>query len=467
MKEIIRKKSGPKGISLKKFLKILKEKLGDEYKYISGYQNMTTGKVKIKHIKCGRIYEVQPKNIRGGRGKCECTWKLGRTYTFDEFIEKFNKKYKDRFKYISGYTGMAKDKIKFKCKNCGNIETRYRPNDILRNDGGSYFCPKCETNKIIRYSNLSEKEFIKALKKERNDEYEYISNYKNFSSPCIIKHRECGNIFNGYPNKLITNTIERRNCPHCSKNPKKIELEDFLKRFKDILGDEYTYISGYTGMTNKCKIKHNICGNIFETCPSYMLGQMQTRCPYCITNKRVTEEELIQRIHDLTNGEYEYVSDYITMHHNKIKILHHKCGKIFEMTPHNFSNGQRCPICMDIVRLSKGEVEIAKWLDKHDFIYFKQHRIDDCKYIDSLRFDFMIPSTNKKSKTGIFCLIEFDGKQHYMEGASDFYKLDIIKERDKVKNKYCKKHNIRLLRIPYYNLYDINKILKKYFKNYL
>ena len=182
MKEIIRKKPGPKGIPLEKFLKLLKEKLGNEYKYISGYQSMTIGKVKIKHIKCGRIYEIQPQNIRDGRGKCECTWKSGRTFTFDEFIKKFNKKYKNRFKYISGYTGMAKDKIKFKCKNCGYIETRYKPNDILRDDGGSYFCPKCENDKIIRYNNLSEKEFIEALKKERNNEYKYIGEYKNFSS---------------------------------------------------------------------------------------------------------------------------------------------------------------------------------------------------------------------------------------------------------------------------------------------
>ena len=63
MTEIRRKKPGPKGIPLEVFLKKLKENLGNEYTYISGYTGMTTSKVKIKHIKCGRIYEVWPKNI--------------------------------------------------------------------------------------------------------------------------------------------------------------------------------------------------------------------------------------------------------------------------------------------------------------------------------------------------------------------------------------------------------------------
>ena len=66
--------------------------------------------------------------------------------------------------------------------------------------------------------------------------------------------------------------------------------------------------------------------------------------------------------------------------------------------------------------------------------------------------------------------IEYDGKQHYMnvdfqgnctdEELSE--KLKINKKRDKIKDKYCKKNGIKLLRIPYYDFDKIEDILINY-----
>ena len=65
-----------------------------------------------------------------------------------------------------------------------------------------------------------------------------------------------------------------------------------------------------------------------------------------------------------------------------------------------------------------------------------------------MRFDYFIIDIN--------LLIEVDGEQHYRpvcfggvtkERAELNFKKS--KERDRIKDNYCKKHNIKLLRIPY------------------
>ena len=49
-------------------------------------------------------------------------------------------------------------------------------------------------------------------------------------------------------------------------------------------------------------------------------------------------------------------------------------------------------------------------------------------------------------------LIEYDGQQHYQPislfGGEEGYKQTVY--RDKLKDKYCKDHNLFLLRLPYY-----------------
>ena len=72
-----------------------------------------------------------------------------------------------------------------------------------------------------------------------------------------------------------------------------------------------------------------------------------------------------------------------------------------------------------------------------------QYTFDDSKYILPLPYDFYLPERN-------MC-IEFDGEQHFRPveffGGEDAFKLR--KKKDKIKNEYCEKNNIYLLRIKY------------------
>jgi hypothetical protein len=60
-------------------------------------------------------------------------------------------------------------------------------------------------------------------------------------------------------------------------------------------------------------------------------------------------------------------------------------------------------------------------------------------------------------------IVEFDGIQHYE--PIDFFggKESFIKQvrNDEIKNEYCLKNNIKLLRIPYWEFRNIESILSK------
>lgn len=77
-----------------------------------------------------------------------------------------------------------------------------------------------------------------------------------------------------------------------------------------------------------------------------------------------------------------------------------------------------------------------------------------------MRFDFAIFENNQ-----LKCLIEFDGRQHETgpEGIwTKNYSLEETQYRDKLKDEYCKEHNLKLIRIPYT---DLKKINLQYLKN--
>ena len=95
---------------------------------------------------------------------------------------------------------------------------------------------------------------------------------------------------------------------------------------------------------------------------------------------------------------------------------------------------------------SKWEMLIKDLLIDLDVEFVCQKRFADCKNkkgTDMLPFDFYIESKN--------LIIEYDGLHHYepINGWGGEEKFHIIQENDAIKNKYCIKHNITLLRIPY------------------
>lgn len=130
------------------------------------------------------------------------------------------------------------------------------------------------------------------------------------------------------------------------------------------------------------------------------------------------------------------------------------CGTTVEVLNNNLKTGgtQSCG-CIK----SRGETIIRKLLLQNNIKFAVEYSFPDLigQRGNAYRFDFAIFDKNNS----LYELIEFDGRQHYtgVDGKwSHADSLEIIQQRDQEKNEYCKKHNIKLIRIPYYDIGKIN-----------
>jgi very-short-patch-repair endonuclease len=58
-------------------------------------------------------------------------------------------------------------------------------------------------------------------------------------------------------------------------------------------------------------------------------------------------------------------------------------------------------------------------------------------------------------------LIEYDGIQHFEDKGFTHSSLEEIQFHDNLKNNYCNTHGIKMIRIPYWEIENINSILNK------
>lgn len=122
------------------------------------------------------------------------------------------------------------------------------------------------------------------------------------------------------------------------------------------------------------------------------------------------------------------------------------CGNYCEVTLSDLVTGntQSCG-CQ---QMSHGERIIFNLLTQYNVTFVSQKTFDDCRYNRKLPFDFYLENYN--------IIIEYDGEQHFR--AVDFFggeeEFNARKQRDAIKTNYCKEHDIRLIRIPYYYTKD-------------
>lgn len=247
-------------------------------------------------------------------------------------------------------------------------------------------------------------------------------------------------------------TLKKSGCPKCKgRKLTKKEKIDIANQIHDFKYD-YSLIKG-----NKIFTDHNYdiickkCSYIFNNSWNNHTHKSQG-CPKCnkAGRKKRTIESIQQQVKELNTG-YEYDwNSYKGYYDGNFKI---KCDKHgwFKQQLSNHLQGQRCPKC----KQSKGESYIEQFLIDNNIEYETQKRFDECKSKRPLPFDFYIPSKN--------LLIEYDGELHYT--AVDFFGgdkgLEITKKHDIIKNEFCKKNKINLIRISYLEFNDMDSILGK------
>jgi predicted Zn-ribbon and HTH transcriptional regulator len=282
------------------------------------------------------------------------------------------------------------------------------------------------------------------------DEYEVLGEYKHNKEKIKIKHNLCSKVFEATPNNLLHKS-RPTGCSFCYGNKKKTTNE-FKNKIFNLVQDEYEVLGEYKTTHDLIQFKHKTCGSIFDMRPSnFLQGQ---RCPECNLNKLKTHQEFLNEVKKLEKKNYIVLENYVN-DSTKINFYHKKCGTTYSVTPRDFLNGHRCPTCKS---RSRGELRIRDYLIKNNINFKSQFYFDDLRSPKKrlLKFDFAI--LDKKDK--VKYLIEFDGSQHYYS-FGDPDEFDRIQSYDLLKNTYCDKNDINLIRISFKEENNIETILGK------
>jgi hypothetical protein len=221
----------------------------------------------------------------------------------------------------------------------------------------------------------------------------------------------------------------------------------FIKRSQDKWGkDKYDYsLVEYKHCKSKVKIIYNNTGEVFEQTPHLHLYRAPENIKLAV---RKTTEQFIKEANIIHDNKFNYdKTDYVK---NQIKVtITCPIHGDFSQIPLSHIQGSGCPNCNE----SKGEKEIARFLNKYDINYDRQYKFPDCKNIFQLPFDFYIPSMRT--------CIEFDGEQHFkpIDHFGGLKAYELLKINDKIKSDYCEDNYISLIRIRYDQIDDIWRIL--------
>jgi mRNA-degrading endonuclease HigB of HigAB toxin-antitoxin module/very-short-patch-repair endonuclease len=284
-----------------------------------------------------------------------------------------------------------------------------------------------------------------------SNEYEVLEEYKGSGINIKMLHKKCNKIFSPSPrNFLRKGKYKGTRCFYCFGDRLKT-TEEFKEEVFNIVGDEYKVIGSYGKSTfDKISMRHNICGKEYLISP-HDFKSTNCRCPFCSKNNPKSTERFKLEVKNLVGNEYTVLGEYKRTN-SKILIKHEICGEEYEVKPSHFiSDGTRCPRCFNY----KNEKEILTILDDLNLKFIKNKIFDNLSFKRSLRFDFYLPNLNS--------IIEYDGEQHFIPiyGKEE---LKLTKKRDRLKDEFCQKNNINLLRIPYTQKENKKEIIHNFLK---
>lgn len=202
------------------------------------------------------------------------------------------------------------------------------------------------------------------------------------------------------------------------------------------------------------KVKCTLCGNI----RSVRSDNLTQKCRSCAAKNKPLYSSVKDNLINKTFGYWKVLDK--AKRSNYWICECQNCGTIKEVFRGGLTSGQSKSCgCIN----SWGEVQISYWLNKYNINYQKEVCFLDLKTDKNRcpRFDFVLYQ-NKQ----IFCIIEYDGRQHYSFNENwkmseeDFKRLQYI---DELKNEYCKNKNIPLYRFNKNT--DLEQEIKKIYCN--
>ena len=293
-------------------------------------------------------------------------------------------------------------------------------------------------------------DFITHSKKIHGEKYDYsVVKYVNNHTKVKINCPYHG-FFEIRPNDHLSKSVGCNKCNNSGISKSQNVGNKIINRFNHKHNFKYDYsLVEYKGFEKKIKIicpKHGI----FEQTPHHHVNGRG--CQKCGKTEKLTNSEFILRAKKINNNKYDYSLVDYKNYNTKVKVVCESHG-IFEVRPHDhLTKKSGCPICND----SKGKKIIRNFLTENGIAFTQQKRFKECKDKRTLPFDFYLESLN-------IC-IEFDGEQHFLNrktfGGDN--RFEDIKRKDKIKTKFCKEKNIKLIRINYKDvIIDVLKMINE------
>lgn len=258
----------------------------------------------------------------------------------------------------------------------------------------------------------------------------------------------CGKEFQTYLGDVAKNRVKSCGCQIGKETSHRIK-NLAGKRFGKLVVIDFAYSDRYAYWNCICD-----CGNLTTVRGSELIGGHVKSCG-CLRKENVKAQQNLnsRNAHNLTGMKFGKLTVIRRSEDKRGKdrsycwVCKCDCGNI-KVAPGWMLTSGKIKSCGCLVSL--GEHKINKILNENKIIFVSQKTFDNCRNPETnclLRFDFYLPDYN-------LC-IEFDGEQHFempkkRTGWNTEENFKNIVKRDKIKNTFCLKNNIRLVRIPYY-----------------
>lgn len=308
---------------------------------------------------------------------------------------------------------------------------------------------------------LREEAILKLYK--HNPKIKLIGEYVGFNNKTDFRCEKCGYIRHSTFSNIL-NSSRKNGCIKCEKRAKNKKKRSkshgqYLLDVYNVWGDSINIIGQYVNSSNKIECECNVCKWKWNPEAKSLLARHG--CPKCGHNRNrlstvKKHDEYVKEVNTKHGDKINVLGEYYS---NKEKILFkcNVCQHEWIAVARNIIKGRGCPKC----KLNKGETKINSILENLNVEFKTQYVIENLKTEDNGTpiFDFAIFNNNV-----LTTIIEYDGVQHFKPIRAWGDKKRFLRQQkiDEFKNNYCVENNIKLVRIKYNELNNIDYI---YIKN--
>lgn len=307
--------------------------------------------------------------------------------TTEEFVKKSIEVHGTRYDYSLSEYSTGDKKIKITCKIHGTFEQR--PNSHIKGHG----CVVCGNIIINDKTRCTTEEFIENSIKKYGTRFDYsLVEYVNSETKIQIICKIHG-IFKQIPHRHL----QHGKCPNCSKISRKEKLslsrEEFIAKCIEAHGAKYDYSqTNYINNQTKIKIKCKNCDLIFEQRATNHINDNKG-CYNCSIRKKLTKEKFIERAIKCYGNKFDYAQVEYKNSYTRVKVKCNDCNFQFLSIANTHIQGKEsCKNCFQI-----GQTKIF---------------IDKCSQIHKFKYNYdLVKYKNNHAKVKIICPSHGEFKQ--------------------------------------------------------